>query len=198
MRFLLVLSALAMCHRDDEPPRAAAAPAPAPAPAADAPLPIAKEDLQKAEAAMTEATKLINEQNLDAAKNKVEEAIEHNMRHAGAHNLLGQIYNQQHKPRLALAQFHEAQRIDPTADYVWEGLGYAWQQLGNWPKAEDAYRRASKAYPSVWSYRGLGVTLQSEGKKPEAIAAFEAALKQPAIPPDVKKELEGSLAALKK
>src|SRR5262249_35269855 len=68
MRFLLVLSALAMCHRDDEPPRAAA-PAPAPAPAADAPPPIAKEDLQKAEAAMTEATQLMSEQNLDAAKN---------------------------------------------------------------------------------------------------------------------------------
>jgi tetratricopeptide (TPR) repeat protein len=53
-------------------------------------------------------------------------------------------------------------------------LGDAYTQSHNLPKAEDAYRKAVELDPSELSHqRGLGQTLMSEEKYPEALAVYQ-------------------------
>ncbi len=63
------------------------------------------------------------------------------------YNNRGVIFFNNKQYKEALADFEEVEKIKPAFPNIWYNSGYAWQQLGNMPKALEHYSRALKADP---------------------------------------------------
>ncbi|BCR06403.1 hypothetical protein DESUT3_34720 [Desulfuromonas versatilis] len=76
-------------------------------------------------------------------------------------------------------------------------LAAVYQRLGDFALAEQAYRRVLSVAPSagVW-WMGLGIALESQGRGPEASAAYQGALRSGQLGADLRRYVEGRLAAL--
>jgi len=124
----------------------------------------------------------------DAAK-EYHTVLKQNPSLPGIHFRLGRLLLSKPNPGLEVAE--EAKKemeqeiaIDPSnagAEYV---LGELARQAGQWPEAEEHFSRASKLDAGFGdAFLGLGSSLMSQKKFPEAIAPLEASVKlEPANP----------------
>ena len=73
----------------------------------------------------------------------------------------------------AIAAQKQATELDPLASSAWEGLGFYYLGIGDYPAAETALGRAIEIQPtSVMALSDLGKTRLLEGKGHEALKAF--------------------------
>jgi Tfp pilus assembly protein PilF len=100
-----------------------------------------------------------------------------------AHFLSGLTHLRENRPALAAEEFKKAIRIDPKSPYSQKGLGIAYTQMGKYPEAIAALRKALELNPYYIDVRNdLGTALILSGKREEGKAEFLAAYNDPTNP----------------
>jgi tetratricopeptide (TPR) repeat protein len=92
-----------------------------------------------------------------------------------AHRALGE-YEQAHK------SFDQSLRFNPNQSNAWLGLGRLAQKQGKFDEAISDLSRSVELQPTAQGYFELGRTLAQAGHLPEALDAYQQALK---ISPDL-------------
>ena len=99
---------------------------------------------------------------------------------ARAHTDLGAAYFQQNRLEIALAEFTEAQKIDPTFALAYNGLGLVNAALGQDSIAEANFQKAIRLEPTnSESHNNYGGFLCARNRFDESIIEFMAAVKNP-------------------
>src|SRR5207302_8061757 len=76
------------------------------------------------------------------------------------------------------AVYERGLRLYPDSALLHDGLGSTLQQLRRWPRAEECHRRAVFLQPPyAVAHNNLGSALRGQGKRLEAAAAFQEALR---------------------
>ncbi len=99
---------------------------------------------------------------------------------ARAHTDLGAVYYQQKQLEIALEEFNEAAKIDPTFGLAYNGLGLVHAALGQDDIAEVNFKRAVQIEPNNSESRNnYGGFLCARNRVDESIKEFMAAVKNP-------------------
>jgi protein O-GlcNAc transferase len=100
-----------------------------------------------------------------------------------AHFLSGLTHLRENRPAMAVEEFKKAIRIDPKSPYSQKGLGIAYTQIGKYPEAIAALRKALELNPYYVDVRNdLGTALILSGKREEGKNEFLAAYNDPTNP----------------
>lgn len=109
-----------------------------------------------------------------------ERDVENQKARALAHTDLGAVYYQQRQYKIALEEFTEASRIDPSFAFAYNGLGLVHSALGENDKADANFRKAIQLEPNnSESHNNYGGFLCAQGRYDESIKEFLAAVKNP-------------------
>lgn len=148
---------------------------------------------QPAYEAHDKAMKLASEGDMDAALNKVNQAIEILPREAMFYALRGRIYQEQDKQTKATADFDKAVSIYPEMFMyrIYNGLNAL--KLNNLSKARENLARANEVVPTSIAFLRLGDIAVKEKKRDEAIAYYSKAAESSG---DIAEEARRKLAAL--
>lgn len=99
---------------------------------------------------------------------------------ARAHTDLGAVYYQQRQLEIALEEFNEAAKIDPSFSLAYNGLGLVHAALGQYDIAEVNFKRAIQIDPNnSESHNNYGGFLCGRNRIDESIKEFMAAVKNP-------------------
>lgn len=99
---------------------------------------------------------------------------------ARAHTDLGAAYFQQNRLEIALSEFTEAQKIDPTFALAYNGLGLVNAALGQDVIAEVNFQKAIRLDPTnSESHNNYGGFLCARNRFDESIVEFMAAVRNP-------------------
>ena len=102
---------------------------------------------------------------------------------ARAHSDLAAAYFQQNKYEIALTEFNEAVKIDPTYSPAYNGLGLVYAALGEDAKADANFLKAIQVQPaSSEAHNNYGSFLCARKRYDESIPHFLAAVKNPLYP----------------
>lgn len=102
------------------------------------------------------------------------------MERARAHSDLAAAYFQQNKYEIALNEFTEAIKIDPTYSPAYNGLGLVYAALGEDAKADAHFLKAIQVQPnSSEAHNNYGSFLCARKRYDESIPHFLAAVKNP-------------------
>jgi type IV pilus assembly protein PilF len=102
---------------------------------------------------------------------------------ARAHSDLAAAYFQQNKYEIALTEFTEATKIDPTYSPAYNGLGLVYAALGEDAKADANFLKAIQVQPnSSEAHNNYGSFLCARKRYDESIPHFLAAVKNPLYP----------------
>ncbi len=105
------------------------------------------------------------------------------MERARAHSDLAAAYLQQNKYEIALNEFTEAIKIDPTYSPAYNGLGLVYAALGEDAKADANFLKAIQVQPaSSEAHNNYGSYLCAKKRYDESIPHFLAAVKNPLYP----------------
>ena len=105
------------------------------------------------------------------------------MERARAHSDLAAAYFQQNKYEIALTEFTEAVKIDPTYSPAYNGLGLVYAALGEDAKADANFLKAIQVQPtSSEAHNNYGSFLCARKRYDESIPHFLAAVKNPLYP----------------
>ncbi|MGD0251641.1 MAG: tetratricopeptide repeat protein, partial [Verrucomicrobiota bacterium] len=97
-------------------------------------------------------------------------------------NNLGNLLANMGKPKEALAEYHEAVRLDPGLPFLHDGLGSELAELGRFSEAMNEFTNAARLDPAYpWPHFEMGKTLLKQGRDAEAMDQFREALR---IEPD--------------
>lgn len=103
-----------------------------------------------------------------------------NKARARAHTDLGAVYYQQKQWEIALDEFTEASKIDPTFGLAFNGLGLVHAALGQDDLAEMNFKKALQLDPNnSESHNNYGSFLCSKNRIDDSIKEFLAAVKNP-------------------
>jgi len=118
---------------------------------------------------------------------------------ARIHTELGAGYFSQNQIAIALEEFNEAARIDPTYALAHNGLGMVYSALGEDAKAEASFRRAISLDPnSSESRNNYGTFLCTRNRIDESIDQYMAAVRNPLYATRDVAYLNAGLCALRK
>jgi Tfp pilus assembly protein PilF len=112
------------------------------------------------------------------AQAEFQKALEIDPAYAEAQTNLGIALSEQGRWADAVAAYRKAlsMPIYPTPEIAYANLGWAYLNLERLREAEEAYRTAVQLQPKfAQAYYFLGVVLEKEGQRSEALAAFRAA-----------------------
>jgi type IV pilus assembly protein PilF len=99
---------------------------------------------------------------------------------ARAHTDLGAMYYQQKQLEIALEEFNEAARIDPSFGLAYNGLGLVHAALGQDAIADANFKKAIHIEPNnSESHNNYGAFLCGKNRIDESITQFLAAIKNP-------------------
>lgn len=99
---------------------------------------------------------------------------------ARAHTDLGAVYYQNKQYEIALEEFTEATRIDPSFALAYNGLGLVHSSLGQADIADKNFKKAIQLEPNnSESHNNYGSFLCARGFYDESIKEFLAAVKNP-------------------
>lgn len=99
---------------------------------------------------------------------------------ARAHTDLGAVYYQQKQYEIALEEFTEASKIDPSFALAYNGLGLVHSALGQNDVADADFRKSIQLEPNnSESHNNYGGFLCARGRYDESIKEFLAAIKNP-------------------
>lgn len=99
---------------------------------------------------------------------------------ARAHTDLGAVYYQQRQLEIALEEFTEASRIDPSFALAYNGLGLVHSALGQNDIADANFRKSIQLEPNnSESHNNYGSFLCSKGRYDDSVKEFLAAVKNP-------------------
>ena len=97
---------------------------------------------------------------------------------SSGHTCLGVVYNGTGKYELAIEQFRQAVKLEPTSDAAYRGLASAYDRLAKPKEAEETYRRAIALRPYYWaSYSWLGAFYYFQARYAEAAEMFDQVVK---------------------
>lgn len=83
----------------------------------------------------------------------------------------------QRKPKEALLKYEAAMEADPKASSAWVGAADCYFMQGDWPRAEDLFRRATEIEPhNAQAWRFLSDALLAQGQRAPAEAALYASI----------------------
>jgi Tfp pilus assembly protein PilF len=100
-----------------------------------------------------------------------------------ANFLAGLTHLQENRPSLAAEEFKKAIKLNPKSPYSHKGLGIAYTQMGRYPDAIAALRKALELNPYYVDVRNdLGTALIVSGKREEGKAEYLAAYNDPTNP----------------
>lgn len=118
---------------------------------------------------------------------------------ARIHTELGAGYFSQRNIPVALEEFTQATRIDPTYPMAYTGLGLVYASLNEDAKAEANFKKALQLDPnSSESHNNYGTFLCSRNRVDESISQFLAAVKNPLYSTPEVAYLNAGVCALKK
>src|SRR5262245_643499 len=112
------------------------------------------------------------------AQAEFQKALEIDPEYADAEANLGIALSQQGRWADAVSAYQKAlsMPVYPTPEIAYANLGWAYLNLDRLKEAEEAYRTAIQLQPKFpQAYYFLGVVLEREGLRNEAIAAFRSA-----------------------
>lgn len=112
------------------------------------------------------------------AQAEFQKALDLDSSYAEAQTNLGIALAQQGRWPDAIAAYRKALSLPiyPTPEIAYANLGWAYLNLNQLKEAEEAYRTAIQLQPKFpQAYYFLGVTLEQQGRREEAKAAFRAA-----------------------
>lgn len=133
--------------------------------------------VESARACQAVAETLTAQGHLEQAVDQLLKAREYDPR-ADVSPALARLYARLGKDTRALDEFARAVEAHPKDADLWNDLGYYHYQRGNWAQAEENLRRAlavSPKHSKAWT--NLGLTLGQMEKYPEALDAFEKAVR---------------------
>jgi DNA-binding winged helix-turn-helix (wHTH) protein/TolB-like protein/Flp pilus assembly protein TadD len=112
------------------------------------------------------------------AQKEFQRAIELNPRYATAHQWYGWYMISVGRFDDALAEFQQAQQIDPLSLYTNLTLGVPYFYSRNYEKAAEQFKRVSEMNPAFWlAHSWLAQTRAHEGKYDDAMAELQKAAK---------------------
>jgi len=95
----------------------------------------------------------------------------------GAHNGLGNVYDDLGRYDDAIAEYERAIELDPKDAYPHNGLGSVYYEVGHYEEAIAEYKRAIELDPKfALPHNGLGSVYYELGRHDEAIAEYERAI----------------------
>jgi Tfp pilus assembly protein PilF len=133
---------------------------------------------ESARACQTVAESLARQGHLDQAIEQLLKAREFDPK-ADVCPALARLYAKKGLDKLARDEFTQALQAHPQDSDLWNDLGYDLHyQRGNWAEAEQNFRKATEVAPkNARAWVNLGLALGQQGKYPEALAAFEKAVR---------------------
>lgn len=149
--------------------------------------------VQPAYDAHDKAMKLASDGDMDAALNKINEAIDLLPREAMFYSLRGRIYQEQKKNDKAQADFDKAVSIYPEMFVYRLHNGLAALQVNNLSKARENLTRANEVVPTSIAFLRLGDIAVKDNNRNEAIAYYSKAAESSG---DIAEEARRKLAAL--
>ena len=93
------------------------------------------------------------------------------------YNDLGFVLEREGLPDEAAEMYRKAIKLDPGSASAQYNLGSSLARSGKYAEAESHLRIALKKNPNTQTYTGLGIVLGQLGRKDEAIASLQAAIK---------------------
>ncbi len=93
------------------------------------------------------------------------------------YNDLGFVLEREGLPDEAAEMYRKAIKLDPASASAHYNLGSSLARSGKYADAESHLRKALKISPNSQNYTGLGIVLWQLGRKDEAIASLQAAIK---------------------
>jgi Flp pilus assembly protein TadD len=93
------------------------------------------------------------------------------------YNDLGFVLEREGLPDEAAEMYRKAVKLDPGSASAQYNLGSSLARSGKYADAESHLRIALKKSPNTQTYTGLGIVLGQLGRKDEAIASLQAAIK---------------------
>ena len=116
-----------------------------------------------------EAENLLLHDRFDEAREKANQALRLDPRHAAAVHILGVIEMESGDPEKAIPLIKRSAALDPTAHEPYFYLGRTLEHLGRFEEAASAFRKALEIEPGLLPVlEHLGTTLQSMGRLEEA------------------------------
>jgi Flp pilus assembly protein TadD len=94
-----------------------------------------------------------------------------------SHARLGAFLYQQGRYPEAIASFERMRELAPDHSRAYSSLAAAYHQLGRTDEAAQVLQRALEIAPDSLTYSNLGTYLYFQGKYPEAVRAFDEAVK---------------------
>ena len=125
---------------------------------------------------------LLEQQKIDEAQARFEQAIALNPHYAEARNNLGSLFGQNNQLEAAAAQFEQALLVRPDYPEALNNLGNTFDRMGKFDQALEKIQQALALEPDyVDAHHSLGNLLMSQSRFDEAAARFQQAL---ALKPD--------------
>ena len=131
------------------------------------------------------------------AEKYYKEAIDIDTDYSEAHNSLGTVYMKQKKWKEALKSFQRAlsNKLYDTPNITYVNMGDAYMEMGDYPKAIEAYREAKRFVNQDYIIYKLGMAYLKAGKVKEAIIELQEGVTLNPKNPDMRLDL--ALAFLK-
>lgn len=118
---------------------------------------------------------------------------------ARIHTELGAGYYAQKQPGIALEEFNDAVRIDPTYAQAYNGLGLVYAALNEDDKADASYKKSLQLDPgNSESHNNYGTFLCSRKRIDESIGQFLEAVKNPLYTTPGSAYMNAGICSLKK
>jgi len=149
--------------------------------------------VQPAYDAHDQAMQLASKGDMNAALNKINQAIKLLPREAMFYSLRGRIHQEQKKYDQASADFDKAVSLYPEMFMYRLNNGLTALQLNNLDKAQENLTRANEVVPTSIAFLRLGDIAVKENKRNEAIAYYSKAAESSG---DIAEEARRKLAAL--
>lgn len=114
--------------------------------------------------------------------------------HADANHVLGIIYSQAGKHKLAIRHIKRVIRIAPSLTEAHNSLGEVYRAQGDLKKAVACYRKGIELNPKLWeAHYNLGLVLHKSGALDQAIASYRTALGKNPTDTDILRSLADAL-----
>ncbi|WP_025898049.1 tetratricopeptide repeat-containing sulfotransferase family protein [Sneathiella glossodoripedis] len=128
--------------------------------------------------ALTQAVQLHTSGQLDKAETIYRQILAQAPKNSDCYNLLGTLYHQRGKQRIAVELIEKAIKIGPKKAMYYNNLGNAYREAGENRLAEKAFRKALKIDPKYASaLNNLGGSLLASGNLASAASTFQKVLK---------------------